>query len=249
MKLSDAHVHLNMNSLDPKRDLTDYLVQNEVLKVTLLLNRREDFYFFKDYISKDKTLKNSIFPVVGLNRSEEFAEEALNYLQKIGKKACIKIHPRLFCIREEDLDWYEEKLCSIRPAVVVIDDFLYGNDTDMELVLNWCCRMAEEHPEILFVLAHSGGVNLLQHVMRTKTKKNIRYDISLTVNYLIASSVALDMQWFVKFYSDRIMLGSDYPDFTIKDAYRNFEIIAEGVGLSEEQKQNIIYNNMVKVYG
>jgi predicted TIM-barrel fold metal-dependent hydrolase len=97
-------------------------------------------------------------------------------------------------------------------------------------------------------MAHSGGIHLLQTMLYTRSVKNIFYDISFTCNYLYTTSVKQDMVHFLKYTANRVMFGSDYPDFTVHEAAKTVLELAGLAFLSEDQKERIFYQNAADMY-
>ena len=78
--------------------------------------------------------------------------------------------------------------------------------------------------------------------------KNIYFDISLTPNYLRSSSVWNDLIHFLKFNGNRIMFGTDYPDFTVQQSLNTINELFEVAQISEEIRQCIYWKTASMVY-
>lgn len=245
----DAHIHFNMSKANPVEDLEQYISQHEVEKVVLILNTQSEMAVLLEDENFIKELLHKIEFVFGMNRNESFYEQGKSFCEKYGKKLNIKLHPRLFNICRSEMKWYLDGIGRLSPENIVIDDFLYGNSVAEDIGVELVCAAAERFPEKKVVMAHAGGVNLLNHVMRTKTYKNVYYDISLTCNYLFDSSIQQDLLWMIKFMGHRIMLGSDYPDFHIGQAKENVQILKRKINLDEEIWEKILFGNARMVYG
>lgn len=242
MGANDAHVHFNMEAADPVEDLLNYISRQRIKNAALLLNTQEEYSLYRGYDWSNWS-ECRIFPVVGLNRRDPFGLDAE------GMNGRIKIHPRLYGMNYADMDWYINAIGKIRPSVIVVDDFLYGASVPKDLGIDLIVLLAQTFPESKVVMAHSGGVQLTEHIMRTRGMENVFYDLSLTINYLALSSVMMDLQWFTKFSWQKIMLGSDYPDFTIRQALQQFGNAVRKNELSKEQCDRITMDNMLTVYG
>ena len=235
-RIIDAHVHFDMKCDNPVKNIEQYL--SFVDKAVLIINTIDEYNEYKKLLESGYEL-NDICVIIGLNKNDMFIEKE-NNTQIHG----IKIHPRLFGMTKEDIDWYVEKAEAIDPKIIVVDDFYYGSDVDEELYLTIITQLAKRFPEKKIVVAHSGGVNLLKHVMHTKTYMNIYYDISMTINYLKYSSVMDDLTWMCNFMHNRTMLGSDYPDFTINQAMKELD----GLHLKEDVVSDVAFRAAESVY-
>lgn len=246
-KIYDSHLHFNEKAGNQLKDLKKYL-EKYVLFGTLILNTRDDYYFFQQSYENNPEIFDNLFIVFGLNKNDNFIKEAEEFAKNYKLKYGIKIHSRLFHINCSQLDWYFEEVEKYNPRVVVVDDFLYGNDVEKELNITLACGLAERLPASKIVLAHSGGAMLLNHVMRTKVYSNIFYDLSLTINYMAGSSIDMDIQWMIRFMHSRTMLGSDYPDFTIEKAYKRLEELFSSKDFERKIVDDLCVNTYRKVY-
>ncbi len=245
----DSHVHYNLKADDPINDLRKYVLENRVNDLVLILNTREDYSQYKQMLRTKDDLIDRIRPVLGLNVSDCFYKEAIEMLENEKINYGLKIHPRLYRINKKDKDLYYTALETSGSNLVVIDDFLYGNDYDRNIGIEMICELASLYQEKTIVMAHSGGVDLLEHVMRSKKYHNIFYELSLTINYLIDSSLSKDIYWLIKYMHSRVVVGSDYPDFMIVDAYSNIRNIVTENGLPYEYIEEMMDINYRKIYG
>lgn len=249
MKIYDAHMHIDTLTETPAEDLREYMEKSNLEKAVLILNTSEEYRIFAEKIVGEKFFENKFYVVIGLNKHDMFLDEGKELCKRLKQKYCIKLHPRLFQMTEEETKWYIEQIWKEKPDVVVVDDFLYGCEVPHYYNIDLICKLAKEFAEMKIVMAHSGGVNLLEHVMRTKGLKNIYYDLSLTCNYLADTSVFKDIGWLIKFLGDRAMFGSDYPTFTVRQAREKMEEVFEDLEEPEKYYKQIFETNIHKVYG
>lgn len=247
--LSDAHVHFNMEKENPVKDIINYLCVNRLHQMVLIINTVDEFKVFQKYCNEFENYLEQIEFVFGIDRYNQFWEEGFEYCKENDKNFHVKIHPRLYRILKDEIDWYVECVTSLEPVSIIVDDFLYGDSVDEDISLKLICQLARNNPEIPIIMAHAGGVNLLRHVMQTKTYSNVYYDISLTGNYLRYSSIEMDITWLLKYMSNRVFLGSDYPDFTIRQAVDMMYSHARSADLTEEKILQITSGNVKRVYG
>ncbi|ORU01431.1 hypothetical protein D081_0250 [Anaerovibrio sp. JC8] len=245
--LCDSHLHFNAKAANPLEDLKKYL-GNSISFGTLILNTSDEYNFFRKSYEIDPEIFDNLFIVFGLNKNDFFIKEANEFAKNYKLKCGIKIHSRLFRINFSQLEWYFEEVKRYNPRVVVVDDFVYGNDVEEELNITLACGLAEKLPDSKIILAHSGGAMLLNHVMRTKVYSNIFYDLSLTINYMAGSSIDMDIQWMIRFMHSRTMLGSDYPDFTNEKAYQRLKELTSNKDFGKIVIDDLCVNTYRKVY-
>jgi uncharacterized protein len=126
--------------------------------------------------------------------------------------------------------------------VVLIDNFniLPG---DSEKLFN----LALQAPKTKFIFAHLGGMNFrFWNVIRAaRTAKglyadNIYFDIAGTTVLLDNSPIRDEFVWTIRGVGvDHVILGSDYPQFTLAETLAAFEKLA----LTSEEKAKIRYEN------
>lgn len=205
--------------------------------------------------------KAIILPITGIVSNEYVAEVCNKYPNKLigfatvnplqGRNAVIelekavknlglrglKLHPRLQGFSPKD----SRILPVIRKAgefdiPIVFDVFPQGPGliTDV-LPLNYD-RLAKEAPSTKIILAHSGGSRVLDALMVAKANANIYLDVSYSMDYYKGSSVAKDFIFAIKKLGvDRVIYGSDYPEFGIRES---FEVVDGMLGeLSDKEKE------------
>lgn len=242
-KLCDVHLHFDTQKIDPIADLLDYRMEQHISKGVLILNSRSEFDLWLQ-AQKDVAFSDVYVPVFGLNKNDRFIEDlwTINYCKRGPLR--IKLHPRLFMMRKEEDGWYFSWIERYNPQIVVVDDFPYGDTVDTYYTANLISALAKTFPKTKIVMAHAGGVELLSHVMRCKVYPNVYYDISLTINYLSASSIRQDLYWLMKFHPHKILLGADYPDFKLHEAIQELS----SMDMFDSKMAHVFWENANEVY-
>lgn len=248
-KIIDAHMHLNLKKNNPIEDLVLQVKQNNIERFMLILNsRKEKEYFFDnmEFLKKKKCAYyiSVLYDLYELSYSKEFIER----LAKKDILYTIKIHPRMSNLTKKDFKDLFLVLCQVECESIIIDCFSYGHHLENHIGVELGIYLAERMADKRIILAHSGGIRLLECMMLTRTLPNIYYDLSLTCNYLFDTSVNMDMVQFIRFNSNKIMFGTDYPDFNICDAVQKMNVLCNKAEISKEQHQDIFYNNAIKIY-
>lgn len=249
MAYCDAHMHFDLESDNPIEDLKEYIRKFHIQRGILILNTRRELELFQEYFEGVEEYQDILRVVVGINKNEDYIREGYELCKRLGQLYMVKLHPRLYGITEETEDWYMNILEEKRPDVIVIDDFFYGDWNKPDYVMQFITRVAQKFQESKIVVAHSGGVDLLRHVMFTKVHKNVFYDLSLTCNYLKETTAVLNIPWELKYLPKRVMLGSDYPDYTIGSSYKICKDLLEGGDIDKDVQEQFFCRTLYDVYG
>lgn len=234
----DAHMHFNTEVRNPTVDFVNQYKNNSLNGAVLILMSERDFELFlelDDYLV-EKGL--NIHPVVRIDKElVDSSVKLIDYLENNDRNYSIKIHPRLSGIRMADYEWINEVIKKLRFRSLIIDDFFYGpysaNNVGTELGI----RFALDNPDYKVVLAHFGGIKCLEVLMMTHSINNIYYDIALTINYLQGTSPWLDLGHCIRFSKGRVMLGSDYPEFSYSEAYSSFDRLSQEKRIREQMDE------------
>ena len=164
---------------------------------------------------------------------------------KKGRLAALKIHSREQRLRESDYPVIAEKLAlAPRSLPVIVDAFYYGTELDHQPSLRGIILLATRHPERDFVVAHSGGYEVLKYFCHLRELRNIHYDLSFSLQYLSDSSRAADLAKLIRFTDKRrIMYGSDHPWASPKLQLNVLEGIFRTLDLSAADRERILYKN------
>lgn len=114
-------------------------------------------------------------------------------------------------------------------------------------------NLALQTPKTRFIFAHLGGMNFrFWNILRAaRTAKglfgdNIYFDISATTVLLAGSPINDEFVWTIRGVGiDHVLLGSDYPQFTLAETLAAFEKL----DLTPEEKDKIRYGNAKALFG
>lgn len=163
----------------------------------------------------------------------------------------LKIHSKIQQIADEDYETLFEKLKGVLPGnlVVTVDAFYSGHELKYQPNLNRIAEMAKLFPETPFVIAHSGGIKVLEYFMHLRTLPNIYFDLSFSLVYLKHASVMQDFKVLLKFgHPDKIIFGTDYPFISDGEQLRCFETLANDLNLAEETRNKILFENAFRLF-
>ena len=189
-----------------------------------------------------------LLPVVTVHPYDDAAALAeLERVAALGAKV-LKIHPHTQGFDAAD----PRVLTLVRRAgelnlIVLLDNanILPG---DSEKLFN----LAIAAPDTRFIFAHLGGLNFRFWNILSLTRtadgvfaENLYFDISAISVLTADSPLEAEFVWTLRNIGvDRILLGSDYPQFDLEDALSALEML----DLTDEEKQKIRYDNAARLF-
>lgn len=171
---------------------------------------------------------------------------------RAGRLHGLKVHSRLLKIRDTDysdlFDAYSRVADHKLPTV--IDAFYFGDDLEVQPNLNRIAEMVKLFPDNTFIIAHSGGIRVLEYFLHLKNLPNVVFELSLSLSYLKHASVYRDFSVLLRFGDrDRIIFGTDFPYVDAGDQLQQFLHIARELGLSGDEQDRILYANAERIFG
>jgi len=163
-----------------------------------------------------------------------------------GRVDGLKIHSRLLKIQDHDyadlFDAYSRVSGLNLPTV--IDAFYIGGEMEFQPNLNRIAEIVKLFPDNTFIIAHSGGIKVLEYFLQLKNRPNVVFELSLSLSYLKYASVYRDFSVLLR-YADRkrIIFGTDFPYVDANDQLQVFLQLAADLKMSEEDKDKILYEN------
>lgn len=248
MKIIDAHIHLKPSEETPVAGLLHQMDTYGVEKAMLILNVQEEYEAFNRDIVSYKTNKERFWVAAGLNIHDMVSQKQVDWLVNEGIASSIKIHPHLFSLTKKDIPAVIDILSHYDTSVIV-DSLYYGQEIEYHNGVEYGVAIGRAFPNRNVVIAHAGSLDFLKCMMATRYMKNVFYDYSFIQSFFNRTSIRFDMVDFLRRTSNKIIWGSDYPSFDIKKALEDFLSIAEEAGISDAQRQDVLYNNAVRIYG
>ena len=188
-----------------------------------------------------------MFPIASVHPYDDQA--ALDEVRRIARLGVtmIKLHPHTqkFSITDPRV----ATLCHLAGQLGMIVLFDNANIVpgDSQDLFN----LAVNTPGTRFVFAHMGGTNfrfwntiLFARTAKDFYKDNIYFDISATVTLVAGSPIKSEFVWTIRNIGvDHIMLGSDYPQFTLRQTVDALE----SLDLDRGEKEKILYETAHKL--
>ena len=91
---------------------------------------------------------------------------------------------------------------------------------------------------------HGGGVNLLKYYEKFRFIENVYIDLSYTMVHYIQTTLKKDMIFLLKNFDKRILVGSDYPSFSLKEFKYSLNSLLKDSKINNKKKKNILTNNI-----
>ena len=188
-----------------------------------------------------------MFPIASVHPYDDQA--ALDEVRRLAglDVTMIKLHPHTqkFVINDPRV----ATLCQLAGQLGMIVLFDNANIVpgDSQDLFN----LAINTPGTKFVFAHLGATNfrfwntiVFARTAKDFYKENIYFDISATVTLVAHSPIQSEFVWTIRNVGvDHIMLGSDYPQFTLRQTVDAFE----SLDLTRSEKDAILYGTAHKL--
>jgi predicted TIM-barrel fold metal-dependent hydrolase len=250
----DAHVHMHQ---DPKgfgedknasiEELLKLLNESEVDKAVVLPIEPIIPTSYVAEISNKYPDKMVGFASVDPN-NKDAPERLEDYIENYELKG-LKLHPRIqnFCPNDPKIYPLIETAARL-DLPIIIDTLPYGPQlikNNLPLLID---ELAQAIPSAKIIMAHMGGHRLLDAMTVARVNKNVYLDLSYTLLYFQESSVGNDIEFVIKkIGSEKVIYGSDHPQFNLKDCYEDSLEIIKKMDLTESDFKNIFGENIIKL--
>ena len=191
-----------------------------------------------------------LVPVAGVDPVEAGGVDAVTTrvaaLARAGF-AAIKLHPRL-----NGFDPLDERsigavaAASSNGLVVFLDTLFRQRARATRNAADTIDALSHECPSAAIVLLHGGGPALLEVAEVVRARPSLVLDLSFTALYYRGSSVERDVSWVLERLDQRVVIGSDMPEYTPAEAFDHFERIAGA--LAPEKRANIAHDNLDRLF-
>lgn len=186
-----------------------------------------------------------IYPLPMLSRSTpEATDAAIAQFQMRGVQA-VKIHPRLARVSLDD-EWVENvlEICSTRGMAVFICTVNFIRPGEIASPISQIIgRLSARHPHVKIVLLHGGYEDVLATCERVRVYENVLVDLSATLARFYDSSVGLDIKYLCRRFDRRIVLGTDFPEYSYDDVKMALRYI--GVDWDAAFTKGILGRNLI----
>jgi predicted TIM-barrel fold metal-dependent hydrolase len=184
-----------------------------------------------------------LVPVAGVDPTGDSDVTALARAGFAG----IKQHPRLNGFDPLDV----RAVAVIRAAaanglVVFLDTLFRQRQHATRSAADTIDAIAHACPDARIVLLHGGGASLLEVAEVVRVCPGLVLDLSFTLLQYEGTSVDADLRWVMERLDQRVVLGSDMPEYTPAVAFARAERLA--AGLAPEKWANISHRNLERLF-
>lgn len=270
MKIFDFNIHLPSN-LNYK-DVDDMIIDESEITIDKLINSYEknierckdspeaaNFMIFNTDLFLDKDV-NLFINIVKRDLRNSYITTLINFRNKkvidyIDKSVeqgidGIKFHSYVQRIEESDfLDILKICRYAEEKRLFICIDTSYG--TSRMFVydnLRLAAFISESIKRAPIILLHSGGARVIQAMLLAEDKKNIYLETSLSIPYLLGSSLENDFAFaYKKIGSERVLYASDFPFITFKESIDIVYKFLEKYKFNQAEIENIVFNNAIRI--
>tara|TARA_B100001173_G_C15976165_1_gene542276 strand:- start:89 stop:898 length:810 start_codon:yes stop_codon:yes gene_type:complete len=206
-------------------------------------------YSHKGFIKKCSSYAG-IIPIARLDVNNKNLNLELEEVKKLGYKG-VKFHPRF-----ENFNYSIEKLtevfsiCSKLKLTVHWCSFYYSKIENLpnEDPLFILIKALKSSPDLKLVIVHGGVHDLMKYAELARFNSNILIDLSYTLLQYKNTSLFKDILFLFEKLDRRLCIGSDHPEFSLKELRETFDEIYKTQNISKEKLENIAYKNLLNLY-
>ena len=224
--------------------LNKNIKKNNFYKVCALGLYNFENYEHKIFFKKCSMYPNMI-PVAGINPNIENLEDELLKIIKIGYKI-VKIHPRISSLNLKSLKFINcLKLLEKNNLKLMLCTYPFGklNKVQKYDFFDLINNAFSKIKSLKTVLLHGGSVRLLEFAEFVRNNPdNFLLDLSMTMQKYRGSSIEQDIRFLFKNFDERICIGSDHPEFSLKRLRSDFNYYSKNI--SKKKKENISFKNL-----
>jgi predicted TIM-barrel fold metal-dependent hydrolase len=164
----------------------------------------------------------------------------------------LKLHPSMQHFRADDtglLAPLMRKVEALNIPVLMHSWGWFGEEG--EAAPNRIMTLARTFPAVRFIMAHCGGMRFMDLLPLLRLRRrgqldNLYVDLSVILFDLANSPMWPFLRWTLESIGlDRVLVGSDFPDYPLADTLR----LARGLGLGEEGLELVLGGNAVCLFG
>ncbi len=192
-----------------------------------------------NFIAQAVAQSNGRFTGLGtLHQDSEDIETDVNEIIALGLKG-IKLHPDIQRVQLDDPRMHKMyELCQGRlPMLIHTGDKRYDYSNPNRLI-----PILEQYPDLTVIGAHFGGWSVWEEATeKLRGYKNFFVDCSSSL-YAITPEKAKELIY--AYGTKRVLFGTDYPLWKPETEIERFM----SVDLTEEEREDILYNNAARMF-
>jgi predicted TIM-barrel fold metal-dependent hydrolase len=242
--------NIKKKTLDASFEYLDsQMKRNGVFRACAMGLDRFEEYNHEKFIKICKKYKNLV-PIAGVNPHNKDISNEVKKIQKLGYKG-VKIHPRYSDI-QLDKKKFNNFLRELENTGMVLMLCTYehaqiGNH-QKDKIINIIYDTFQNIHNLKTILVHGGSIDILNYSEFVRNNKNnFLLDMSMTMQKYKGSSVEKDIFYLFNNFDERICIGSDHPEYTLKQLRQDFNYYSSK--LRQNKRKNIAYKNLNKFFG
>lgn len=152
----------------------------------------------------------------------------------------LKLHPRRQGFSAKDFPAVKALVehAADRGLPTLIDCFPYGKGALEDDSLELIAALGEAVPKASLIIAHMGGIRILEALIVARTSYTIYLDLSLIYSVYRGSHIEQDIFYAIRRIGpNRCLYGSDYPDVGLSDAYHAMREALDTRGFTAEDQE------------
>lgn len=247
----DAHTHIHPDpkGFGPHKDASaETLVANlkaaGISKAVVLAIEPD---MGNAYVAQKCAEHPELIGFVSLNPLEpESVTEGLTNYVRSGKMHGVKLHPRRqgFTIEHtREVIQLVEQAAELR-VPILFDAFPYGDTYYKIQEVRMIHEVAQAVPQANIIMAHTGGIHVMDALMVVKGNRNVVVDVSFTPFWFAGSTVYSDLIFVLrKLGANRILHGSDSPEVPVGRSVEDTLALCDQCGFNDGDRSLIFAGN------
>ena len=197
------------------------------------------------------TYRDLFIPIAGLNPTQFHDQnelfDYLNHLKQKGYRG-VKLHPRFGKHLPDckEVHWVLDSCAKLNMVVLLCT--MWGPPTPLmtKSVKNTVHHLCEATNGATLILVHGCTTDILSISDIIVKYSNVLIDASYTIIKYIESSVRQDLEYLMKHCDKKLIIGSDFPEFTYDDVLKT---IAKYFGdINKDKIDNVTFRNLDQIF-
>lgn len=167
-----------------------------------------------------------------------------------GRMHGVKLHPRRqnFTIEHtREVIQLVEQAATYR-VPILFDAFPYGDTYYKIQEVRLIHEVAQAVPQADIIMAHTGGIHVMDALMVVKGNRNVVVDVSFTPFWFAGSTVYSDLVFVLrKLGPNRILHGSDSPEVPVGRAVEDTLSLCDQCGFNDTERELILSGNIQRL--
>jgi len=167
-----------------------------------------------------------------------------------GSMHGVKLHPRRQGFGIDNLHQVIQLVehASAYNVPILFDAFPYGDTYYKVQEVRLIHEVAQAVPQADIIMAHAGGIHVMDALMVVKGNRNVVVDVSFTPFWFAGSNIYKDLVFVLrKLGANRILHGSDSPELPPGRALDDTLSLCDQCGFSESDKSLVLSGNIQRL--